>query len=84
MNTDTQPRSIWGNINFIVTGVADALGASAQACSKVAQTAESLADTAKVMADNNKEIVTIKSNYDKEIELKKLDNLINNSIADNL
>ena len=63
MSEVIQERSIIGNIKFMITGLAQAVGTVTGAINEVAKTAEALASTATVMAENNKDIVTAESNH---------------------
>ena len=56
-------RSILGNIKFMISGLANAVGTTTNAVNEIAKTAESLASTANVMAENNKELVIAESNF---------------------
>ena len=77
-----KPQSIWTNIKQLIQYGTDAVGTTAKAINEVASTAEVLANTGRVMAENNREIVVIESNANKEAKLQELSELLSLSNND--
>jgi len=54
-----QERGIIGNFNFMLTGLANAIGSGTQAIGNIAKVAETLAGTGVYMAENNDELIRV-------------------------
>ena len=78
-----EQRTLWGNINFVFSALAGAIGTSASAINEVAATVEDLAATGHVMAKNNRQIVTAESNHNLEVTKREFADMLAKSDVEN-
>ena len=69
----TKNRSFFQNINMIITGIADALGATTSTVTEIAQSAEELAKAGKTLAVSKRKIVELQCKGEEAELLQELE-----------